>query len=233
VQGHNRWHPDVEPALVVRPGEVVSLDAPLGTGDQIGRESVHADLLALDFSQDLLAGPVYVEGAEPGDVLVVEIREVTPADFGFSAIFPGFGLLADVIPGPYLSPGSSTVGTRVPPSCRASPFPAGPFPGTDRRGTVARAARTRSRPRGELSQRAGLDLAAFSPPAIPAEAAGRARHVAAARDRRQRRRSRTSAPDLGCCCPFTCRVRCCRSVTCTSRTARARSAEAQSRSARR
>jgi len=79
VAGHNRWHPDVEPVAVVRPGDVVALDAPLGTGDQIGPASTHHDLLDLDFSQDLLAGPVFVEGAEPGDVLAVEILDVEPA----------------------------------------------------------------------------------------------------------------------------------------------------------
>jgi formamidase len=171
VQGHNRWHPDIEPAFVVRPGEVVSLDAPLGTGDQIGRESVHADLLELDLSQDLLAGPVYVEGAEPGDVLVVELLDVEPADFGFSAIFPGFGLLADVIPGPYLVTweldGRHARSAELP----GVAVPGRPFPGTI--GVApSRDLLDRVRDREEaLSQRSGLDLAAFSPPAVPAGAA--------------------------------------------------------------
>ena len=171
MQGHNRWHPDVEPAFVVRPGEVVSLDAPLGTGDQIGRESVHADLLELDLSQDLLAGPVYVEGAEPGDVLVVELLDVEPADFGFSAIFPGFGLLADVIPGPYLVTweldGRHARSAELP----GVAVPGRPFPGTI---GVAPSRELLDRVRAreeELSQRSGLDLAAFAPPAIPAGAA--------------------------------------------------------------
>jgi formamidase len=43
-----------------------------------------------------LTGPVYVEGAEPGDVLAVEIVELESASFGSTCIVPGFGFLADV-----------------------------------------------------------------------------------------------------------------------------------------
>lgn len=39
-------------------------------------------------------GPFYVEGAEPGDTLVVRIEKLEPArDFGISSSFPGFGAL--------------------------------------------------------------------------------------------------------------------------------------------
>ncbi len=100
--GHNRWHPSVEPIARVKPGETLTLDAPLGTGDQIGFESTSDDLLTVDLSNDLLAGPVFVETAEPGDVLVVELVDMAPADFGFTAVFPGFGFLADLFPDPYL-----------------------------------------------------------------------------------------------------------------------------------
>ncbi len=171
MEGHNRWHPDVEPVAIVQPGDVVSLEAPLGTGDQIGRESVHEDLLTLDFSHDVLAGPVYVEGAEPGDVLTVELLEVEPADFGFSAILPGFGFLADLFPGPYLVKweldGSHARSTELP----GIAIPADPFPGTigvaPSRELLERVHRRES----ELAGRAGLDLSDFSPPAVPALAA--------------------------------------------------------------
>lgn len=39
-------------------------------------------------------GPFFVEGAEPGDTLVVRIEKLEPArDYGISASFPGFGAL--------------------------------------------------------------------------------------------------------------------------------------------
>ena len=169
--GHNRWHPDVEPVATVHSGDVVTLDAPLGTGDQIGAESVHEDLLALDFSQDLLAGPVYVEGAEPGDVLVVELLEVEPGEFGFSAVLPGFGFLADVFPGPYFVPwrldGRHARSAELP----GVAIPGEPFPGTI---GVAPSQELMDRVRrreDELASRAGLDLSELSPPAVPALAA--------------------------------------------------------------
>jgi formamidase len=49
-----------------------------------------------------LTGPVYVEGAEPGDLLAVKIDEILPADRGFTMIMPGFGFLRDVFTTPFL-----------------------------------------------------------------------------------------------------------------------------------
>lgn len=171
MQGHNRWHPDVEPVAVVRPGEVVSLEAPLGTGDQIGPESVHEDLLTLDFSQDLLAGPVYVEGAKPGDVLAVELLEVEPGDFGFSAILPGFGFLADLLPGPYLVKwgldGRHARSAELP----GVAVPGNPFPGTIGVAPSRELLESVRRREDELGRRVGLDLSDFSPPPVPAAAA--------------------------------------------------------------
>jgi formamidase len=171
VQGHNRWHPDVEPVVVVRPGAEVSLEAPLGTSDQIGPESVHEDLLDLDFSQDLLAGPVYVEGAEAGDVLAVELLEIEPGDFGFSAILPGFGFLADLFPGPYLVKweldGRHARSTELP----GVAIPASPFPGTIGVAPSRELLEEIRRREDELASRVGLDLSELSPPPVPSAAA--------------------------------------------------------------
>ena len=55
------------------------------------------------FSQlDQVNGPVYVEGAEPGDTLQVEVLYIETADWGWTALIPGFGLLADGFPEPKL-----------------------------------------------------------------------------------------------------------------------------------
>jgi formamidase len=171
VQGHNRWHPELEPVAVVRPGEEVTLEAPLGTGDQIGRDSVHDDLLTLDFSQDLLAGPVYVEGAEPGDVLAVELLEVEPADFGFSAVLPGFGFLADLIPGPFLVTweldGRHARSAALP----GVAVPGNPFPGTIGVAPSRELLELVNRREAELARRTGLDLSELSPPPVPPAAA--------------------------------------------------------------
>ena len=42
-----------------------------------------------------LAGPVYIEGAEPGDALVVNVESVKPASWGWTGVMPGLGLLEE------------------------------------------------------------------------------------------------------------------------------------------
>jgi formamidase len=100
---HNRWHPDIEPEHVVRPGQEVTLDCVDGLNGQLTPASTHADVGRVDHAvPHALAGPVFVEGARPGDLLEVELLGFEPAGFGFTAIFPGFGFLADLFPEPYL-----------------------------------------------------------------------------------------------------------------------------------
>ena len=100
---HNRWHPDVPPVATVAPGEEVTLVTRDGLDGQLTRSSTHADILDLDLGLGHpLTGPVFVVGAEPGDVLVVELVAYETADFGVTAVIPGFGFLPDVFPDPYL-----------------------------------------------------------------------------------------------------------------------------------
>ena len=44
-----------------------------------------------------------MEGAEPGDTLVVEVLDIHTVGWGWTAVIPGFGLLADDFPEPYLN----------------------------------------------------------------------------------------------------------------------------------
>jgi formamidase len=100
---HNRWHPDLEPAVRIVEGEELRLECEDGLAGQLTRKSTHADAGLLDLGLGHpLAGPVYVEGAEPGDVLEVEFVSYEPADFGVTAVIPGFGFLADLFPEPYV-----------------------------------------------------------------------------------------------------------------------------------
>ncbi|HEX3841366.1 MAG TPA: acetamidase/formamidase family protein [Acidimicrobiales bacterium] len=100
---HQFWDRDLEPELVVRPGSEVGLSLRDGSNGQITPGTAAQDLLALDFTQmDPLTGPVFVEGAHPGDALAVEIGDISLAAWGWSGILPGLGLLADHFPGPLL-----------------------------------------------------------------------------------------------------------------------------------
>jgi formamidase len=101
--GHNRWHPDLEPIASVRPGNELTLETRDGLDVALGPDSGVEDVLRIDLGvPHPLTGPVFVEGAEPGDLLEVELLEFESAGFGVSCIVPGFGFLADVFTEPYL-----------------------------------------------------------------------------------------------------------------------------------
>jgi formamidase len=102
---HNRWHPDLEPVAHVAPGDIVTLETRDGLDGQLTRESSHADCGRLDLGLGHpLTGPLYVEGAEPGDVLEVELVAYETPDFGVNGVIPGFGFLTDVFTEPFLVP---------------------------------------------------------------------------------------------------------------------------------
>src|SRR5207248_5972916 len=102
---HNRWHPALEPVAAIEPGVPFTVQTREGTEGVITAASTHDDLLRVDLSRvHQLSGPFLVEGAEPGDLLLVDFLAYEPASFGFSAVFPGFGVLADLFDEPYFVP---------------------------------------------------------------------------------------------------------------------------------
>ena len=79
VPGHNRWHPDIPTAAMVRPGDEFRLECRDWTDAQIGNNDSANDVRDVDLSQaHMLSGPIGVEGAEPGDLLVVDILDLGP-----------------------------------------------------------------------------------------------------------------------------------------------------------
>ena len=97
------WDNSVEPALEVHPGETVLLHARDASDGQVGRDASAGSISNLDFAHvNPISGPVFVKGARPGDVLIVEILELSPTNWGWTAIIPGFGLLADEFEEPWL-----------------------------------------------------------------------------------------------------------------------------------
>jgi formamidase len=101
--GHNRYHPDIPPALEVGEGEEVVLETRDGSDGQIGPDATLADLGSLDPGRiHPLTGPVFVKSAEPGDMLEVEFLDIIPQPYGFTAIVPGLGFLRDIMTTPFL-----------------------------------------------------------------------------------------------------------------------------------
>lgn len=102
-QWHLAWDHSISPIATISSGEIVEFDLLDSSGGQIGPDSTVAHIQTLDFSRvDQVHGPIYVEGAEPGDTLEVEIVDLQPANWGWTAIIPGFGLLADEFTEPAL-----------------------------------------------------------------------------------------------------------------------------------
>jgi acetamidase/formamidase len=100
---HLGWDNSIEPVLEIESGEEVELEVRDASGGQLSRDSELPAVAALDFSKvNPVTGPVFVKGAAAGDTLVVEIRELRPRDWGWTAIIPGFGLLADEFTEPWL-----------------------------------------------------------------------------------------------------------------------------------
>src|SRR4051794_31538564 len=84
--GHNRWHPDIPPLVICRPGDEVGMDTRDAFDLQFHPHATAADVANVDLNLvHPLTGPVYIEGAAPGDLLVVQILEVTPRPYAFTA----------------------------------------------------------------------------------------------------------------------------------------------------
>ncbi len=102
---HNRWHPDIPMAVMVKPGDDFIIQTYDWTGGQIADDDDAADVRDVDLSKvHFLSGPVGVEGAEPGDLLVVDILDIGALDesqWGFNGFFSkknGGGFLTEHFP---------------------------------------------------------------------------------------------------------------------------------------
>ena len=129
-QTHNRWSRTIPPILSVESGAVIEAYLEEASDQQLTPESTVEDLATLSFDPiHPLTGPVYVEGAEPGDLLAVTLHEIELGNWGWLANVPGFGFLSEQFPDPYLrifefEPGDTSVGFA--PGIR---IPLRPFPG--------------------------------------------------------------------------------------------------------
>jgi acetamidase/formamidase len=87
---------EFEPIARIAPGDDVLVDVVEASSGQLTPRSTAADLPRIDIDQtNPGTGPIWVEGAEPGDVLQIDILEVETDTWGWTAVSPGFGLLDD------------------------------------------------------------------------------------------------------------------------------------------
>jgi formamidase len=103
--GHNRWHPDIPAVVSVNPGDVFRIECKDWTDGQIKDNDSPDDVRDVDLSVvHVLSGPIHVNGAEPGDILVVDLLDIGALqgdEWGFTGIFArenGGGFLTDHFP---------------------------------------------------------------------------------------------------------------------------------------
>jgi len=98
-RSHHGWDATHPPTLTVAPGETVEFEVIDSSGGSITPETTAADLANWDISGILpLTGPIAIDGAEPGDAVKVTVLEFAPSGWGWSAVTPAFGVLADQFP---------------------------------------------------------------------------------------------------------------------------------------
>lgn len=102
-QQHYGWDNSLTPVVRIAPGESLEFEVQEASGGQLSPTSTLAAVANLDFARvNPVAGPVFVDGAEPGDVLKVTVLSFEPSGWGWTANIPGFGLLAEDFPEPAL-----------------------------------------------------------------------------------------------------------------------------------
>ena len=171
--GHNRWHPGIEPRARVRAGQAITLECRngmnLALAGPAARPVTGADIEALDLGDPhALTGPVWVEGAEPGDVLAVEIVEIEAGPRGVTPIIPGFGALADLFPVAHCVNWTLAGGVARSPELPGVAVPAGLFPGVIGVAPSPERLVEFARREAELAARGGAVAAAAPGRAVPA-----------------------------------------------------------------
>jgi acetamidase/formamidase len=140
---HHQWDSGLEPVLAINSGDTVHYDVKVAGDGQVWPGATYAQT-RFDFDTIYnLSGPIWVNGAEAGDTLQVEVLELRHGDWGWAAFLPDFGLLPDRFPHGYvrtfelkdqatqfvpgirlpLAPFCGTMGTHPGEPAQISPFP--------------------------------------------------------------------------------------------------------------
>src|SRR5690606_25518767 len=126
--GHNRWHPDISPVVEADEGEEVVLETRDASDNNVhyGSEVVTAG----HHPVHPLTGPVYVKGAQPGDLLEIEYLDIIPQPWGYTRFGPGGGFLADLFPDSFMVQWDIKDGWATSPKLPGVRIPDGSFMGT-------------------------------------------------------------------------------------------------------
>ena len=100
---HSRWNRALEPRLTISSGDTVHMSCLDASGGQVKPGATVEDFLAIDRNRiHALTGPIRIDGAEPGDVLEINVLQVEHRGWGWSSVLPGLGFLQDQFRDPYI-----------------------------------------------------------------------------------------------------------------------------------
>lgn len=100
---HSVWDRSLQPRIRIAPGDTVQMECVDASGGQVYPGMTTAEYLRIDRTRiHALTGPIWIEGAEPGDVLEVDVLATRHAGWGWSSIVEGLGFLKERFREPYL-----------------------------------------------------------------------------------------------------------------------------------
>jgi formamidase len=171
--GHNRWHEAIEPVVEVDPGDTVVYETRDAFDWQLKPGARAEDIAAARLGPvHPLTGPVFVRGAERGDLLEAELLRIEPDpwdQWGYTVEVPGFGFLRDEFPDPYIVnwqlDGDKGAQSEQLPGIR---LPFAPFPGVFGLAPSAELRGAAAAREAELAARGGFALPPSPEDAVPA-----------------------------------------------------------------
>ena len=165
-KGHNRFHPDIPPVLEIDEDEEVVFETRDSSDLQLTPQATKAVIDNMEGRAiHPLTGPVWVKGAQPGDLLEVEFLDILPERWGVSAIIPGLGFLRDLYTAPYLVHWEIDGGWATAPELPGVRIPGGPFMGISAVAPSRAQVQQWTRREEDLAKRKGL---AFGPDPVSA-----------------------------------------------------------------
>jgi acetamidase/formamidase len=100
---HSVWDRSLAPRLAIDPGDEVYFECVDSSGAQVKPGMAVADYLTIDRARiHALTGPVFVNGAEPGDVLEIDVLSIQHHGWGWSSVVDGLGFLKERFREPHL-----------------------------------------------------------------------------------------------------------------------------------
>jgi formamidase len=169
--GHNRWHPDIKPVAEVEPGQIIGIETRDAFDGQFDHDTPKEAVGCCNLNLiHPLTGPVYIKGAEPGDLLEVKVLEVVPESFGFTVQVPGFGFLRDVFTEPHIIHWDIKDGSATSKDLSGVKIPGAPFMGVIGTSPSHELLEQINKRETELQERGGAVLLPDSTDAVPSDA---------------------------------------------------------------